>query len=205
MRSVPLFGIGHGRDLVWHCFLLLGFGFEFFDLAPARALLGNRLRASEGGPPGLIRRTTRFLLTRPQYAIFVAALSPGHGISAALLVAMSVLLVLITIVDVSVAAGSARNRVLHDMLSGTVMEKAPRKGESAGEHSLMSAYLLWLPPLGLLGLHRYYLDRPLSASVYLLSGGFFGIGWALDLICLPALTREANEQHARSLRAGEER
>jgi TM2 domain-containing membrane protein YozV len=53
------------------------------------------------------------------------------------------------------------------------------------EPSLLASYLLWLPPLGFLGLHRFYLDRPATGFIWLVTGGFFGIGWFLDAFSIP--------------------
>lgn len=44
----------------------------------------------------------------------------------------------------------------------------------------------------LAGLHRFYLDKPVSAIVYLFTWGFFGIGTIVDLIRMPSLVDECN-------------
>lgn len=44
----------------------------------------------------------------------------------------------------------------------------------------------------LAGLHRFYLDKPLSGMLYLLTWGFFGIGTVLDLIRMPGLVDQKN-------------
>lgn len=44
----------------------------------------------------------------------------------------------------------------------------------------------------LAGLHRFYLDKPVSGTLYLLTWGFFGIGTVIDLIRMPALVDEYN-------------
>ena len=41
---------------------------------------------------------------------------------------------------------------------------------------------------GLLGAHKLYLGRPVMAALYFFTGGFFMVGWALDL-----LTRSAGD------------
>lgn len=38
--------------------------------------------------------------------------------------------------------------------------------------------------LGGFGAHRFYLERTASAILWLLTGGIFGIGWFLDVVCL---------------------
>lgn len=58
--------------------------------------------------------------------------------------------------------------------------------------SLSTAYLFWLPSLfGVAGLHRFYLGKPISGLVFLLTGGLFGIGTIYDAITMGAQVREA--------------
>ncbi|MCC7290536.1 MAG: NINE protein [Phycisphaerales bacterium] len=53
-------------------------------------------------------------------------------------------------------------------------------------------YLLWIPPLGLLGLHRFYCGRVWSGVLWLLTGGLVGIGWLVDVFLVPSMVRGAN-------------
>ncbi|MFA7565828.1 MAG: TM2 domain-containing protein [Alkalispirochaeta sp.] len=54
------------------------------------------------------------------------------------------------------------------------------------------AYLFWLPSLtGFAGLHRFYLGKPLSGLIYLVTGGLFGIGTIYDAFTMSRLVREA--------------
>lgn len=67
------------------------------------------------------------------------------------------------------------------------------RGETDPETAYMDdAYLLWCPPLGLLGFHQYYLRRPCWGVVYSLTFGLFGIGWLVDLFRLPFMVRDYN-------------
>ena len=60
-------------------------------------------------------------------------------------------------------------------------------------YSTPVAYLLWFfSGFGALGLHRFYLGKPLSGIVYLLTGGIFMLGGIYDFFTLPGQVREAN-------------
>jgi hypothetical protein len=59
--------------------------------------------------------------------------------------------------------------------------------------SLGIAYLLWaLGGFGTLGLHRFYLRKPGTGVLWLLTGGILWIGAVVDLFRLPRLVDEAN-------------
>lgn len=45
------------------------------------------------------------------------------------------------------------------------------------------AYLLWFF-LGVLGVHKFYLEKIAVGIIYLLTGGLFLIGWIYDLFTL---------------------
>ena len=55
------------------------------------------------------------------------------------------------------------------------------------------AYVLAFP-LGFLGLHHFYLNRPGWGFLYFFSLGCFGVGWILDLFRMPCLVKEANQR-----------
>lgn len=44
------------------------------------------------------------------------------------------------------------------------------------------------------GLHRFYLNKPVSGLAYLLTWGFFGIGTIIDLIALPGMVAGENQR-----------
>ena len=67
--------------------------------------------------------------------------------------------------------------------------------------SLGIAYLLWLPPLGLLGIHRYYCGRVGTGLLWLFTLGLAGIGWLVDVFLIPGIVREANAKVMSQLRA----
>ncbi|MEN8694394.1 MAG: NINE protein [Akkermansiaceae bacterium] len=62
--------------------------------------------------------------------------------------------------------------------------------------SCLVAYILWLF-LGLLGAHRLYFEHWVWAVVYFFTGGFFLIGWLVDLFLIPSYVRAYNERLAR--------
>jgi TM2 domain-containing membrane protein YozV len=66
------------------------------------------------------------------------------------------------------------------------------------------AFLLWLASLiGLCGLHRFYVGRPLTGFLWLITFGLLGLGQFVDLFRLVAMTRKANEVRAAAGRSDE--
>ena len=61
------------------------------------------------------------------------------------------------------------------------------------ERKLWIAYLLWFF-LGLLGVHLFYLKKPMIGVIYIFTAGIFGFGWLLDLFTLPKEVRMFNEE-----------
>ena len=59
------------------------------------------------------------------------------------------------------------------------------------ERSVVIAYLLWFF-LGLLGIHRFYLGRPVSGVIWLCTGGLFGVGWLFDALWTAVMLEEEN-------------
>lgn len=56
------------------------------------------------------------------------------------------------------------------------------------------AYLFCFP-LGILGLHKFYLHQPLLGVVYFFTGGLLVVGWLYDLVTLPDQVDRYNEKH----------
>jgi TM2 domain-containing membrane protein YozV len=59
------------------------------------------------------------------------------------------------------------------------------------EFSLIDAYQIWFP-LGLFGLHRFYLKDLWLGFAYLFTLGFFGIGWIMDGFLMYSLVKRGN-------------
>jgi len=70
----------------------------------------------------------------------------------------------------------------------------------ADGHDNGTAYLLWaLCFLGFFGFHRFYLDKPGSGVLWLLTFGLCGVGQLVDLFLIPEMVRQRN--HERELAA----
>ncbi|MEC7948730.1 MAG: TM2 domain-containing protein [Myxococcota bacterium] len=55
------------------------------------------------------------------------------------------------------------------------------------------AYLLWLGGLfGIAGLHRFYMGRWVSGTLWLLTGGFCFVGQLIDLLMMPRMIEDSN-------------
>ncbi|MCB9758631.1 MAG: TM2 domain-containing protein [Alphaproteobacteria bacterium] len=56
-----------------------------------------------------------------------------------------------------------------------------------------TAYALWALSFVLLpGIHRFYLGRPASGIIWLLTGGLCGVGTIIDAIFLPRMVEDSN-------------
>ncbi|MDA0766795.1 MAG: NINE protein [Verrucomicrobia bacterium] len=70
-----------------------------------------------------------------------------------------------------------------DLLLIPAMNREASRRFRPGRYDYSLAFLLlWF--LGLLGIHRFYLGKPLSGILFLLTGGLFGLGWLYDLCTL---------------------
>ncbi len=65
---------------------------------------------------------------------------------------------------------------------------------------------LCLPPMGLLGLHRFYTGRPFLGILYFLTGGFFLVGVMLDfLVILSGYFKDGEERRLKYWRPARKR
>ncbi|MEO0368834.1 MAG: FlgO family outer membrane protein, partial [Pseudomonadota bacterium] len=50
--------------------------------------------------------------------------------------------------------------------------------------SRLTAFLLCAPLIGIFGIHRFYVGRPLTGILYFVSGGCFMFGWLIDCLLI---------------------
>ena len=62
------------------------------------------------------------------------------------------------------------------------------------QRNKLVAYALCFP-LGILGLHKFYLHQPLRGVLYFFTGGLLIVGWLYDLVTLPGQVDWCNEKH----------
>ncbi len=83
---------------------------------------------------------------------------------------------------------------IHLLLATYLGQKSKRiKSQPIAVKTLTTAYLLWILSLGgILGLHRYYLGRWISGTIWICTGGLLLIGAFADLLLLPGMVKEEN-------------
>ena len=61
-------------------------------------------------------------------------------------------------------------------------------------HSKTIGYLLWI--FGFTGAHRFYFGRPVTGTIWLLTGGLLLVGWIVDLFFIPWMERTTAQRYA---------
>ncbi|MBW7874581.1 MAG: TM2 domain-containing protein [Candidatus Cloacimonetes bacterium] len=61
-----------------------------------------------------------------------------------------------------------------------------------GKKDTLIAYILLFPPMGMLGLHKFYLGQPIWGLLYFFTGAFSGLGIIYDLLKIPEQVEQAN-------------
>ncbi|MEC8719650.1 MAG: TM2 domain-containing protein [Verrucomicrobiota bacterium] len=61
-------------------------------------------------------------------------------------------------------------------------------------HSKFIGYLLRI--VGFTGAHRFYFGKPLTGTLWFCTGGFFLVGWLIDLFLIPGMDRRADNRYA---------
>ena len=54
-------------------------------------------------------------------------------------------------------------------------------------------YLLWI--FGFMGAHRFYYGRQISGTIWFFTLGLFFIGWIIDLLLIPGMSRSADRRY----------
>lgn len=74
-----------------------------------------------------------------------------------------------------------------------VKQANERTPEELQKKQVGTTYCIGLSPLGFLGIHHFYLHRPLSGLYYLFTFGGLGFGWLVDWCRIPILVKRANK------------
>jgi len=56
-------------------------------------------------------------------------------------------------------------------------------------HSKTIGYVLWI--FGFTGSHRFYFGKPITGTIWFLTGGLFLVGWIVDVFLIPGMERKA--------------
>ncbi|XP_052873028.1 dnaJ homolog subfamily C member 22 isoform X2 [Anopheles cruzii] len=76
--------------------------------------------------------------------------------------------------------------------SASKPKKSTEDTEQRGQKSVFVAYVLWLFG-GIFGVHHFYLRQDRRAFLWWSTLGYFGIGWVAEVLHIPAMVRDAND------------
>lgn len=65
-----------------------------------------------------------------------------------------------------------------------------REAIRSNTHSIAIGYILWL--FGFTGAHRFYFGKPVTGTIWFLTGGLLLIGWIIDVFLIPGMDRQAD-------------
>lgn len=60
-------------------------------------------------------------------------------------------------------------------------------------HPAWVGYVFWI--FGFLGAHRFYYGKPITGTIWLLTGGLLLIGWIVDLFLIPSMSETASRRY----------
>lgn len=75
------------------------------------------------------------------------------------------------------------------------MDRSADRRYAPGRYDYSTAWIL-LVVLGVFGVHRFYQGKIFTGLLYLVTGGFFLVGWLYDLLTLNGQIDELNRRNA---------
>ncbi|XP_052807470.1 uncharacterized protein LOC128236572 [Mya arenaria] len=75
----------------------------------------------------------------------------------------------------------------------SLVKQANETPRSEKDKSVGAAYALGMSPLGILGAHHFYLNRPEFGIFYFFTFGNFGVGWIVDWFRMPVVVKRTNK------------
>ncbi|MCB1234096.1 MAG: TM2 domain-containing protein [Verrucomicrobiae bacterium] len=82
---------------------------------------------------------------------------------------------------------------MNELADPTLFQTPSSPGTRTDTHSKAIGYLLWI--FGFTGAHRFYYGKPVSGTIWFLTGGLLGVGWLIDLFLIPGMDRKADRKY----------
>lgn len=73
------------------------------------------------------------------------------------------------------------------------MNTSPLPYSANNTHSKVVGYLLWI--FGFTGAHRFYYGKPITGTLWFLTGGLLLIGWIVDFFLIPRMDEQADTKY----------